>query len=105
MTKHGAAPPAPTGSPVSSISYSTCTGSASLFRWITLDEEGPILATASVCRTVVTNEIVGFVISIDKDESWSTDGSPDDEFDVENAMAHEFMWQVLTISTRQRTGV
>jgi len=66
-----------------------CTNEASLFQWITIDEEGPILATASVCRSVVTKEIAGFVISIDKDELWTTSGVAD-RFDVENAMAHEF---------------
>ena len=68
-----------------------CTGSANTIQWVSIDGTGGILATASVCRNVATKEIGGFVISIDKDEPWST-STPgvSDKFDVENVTSHEF---------------
>lgn len=57
--------------------------------WASIDGSGDVLATASVCRNVATKEIGGFVVTIDSDESWATDGSSSN-FDVENVVAHEF---------------
>jgi len=66
-----------------------CRGSPSIVEWASIDGEGNVLASASVCRNVATKEIVGFVIRIDTDETWSIDGSSG-TFDVQNIISHEF---------------
>ena len=71
------------------LTENPCTEEPNTVQWVTIDEEGPILATASVCRNVATKEIAGFVISIDKDEPWTIGGTPT-TFDVENVVSHEF---------------
>lgn len=67
-----------------------CTGDPSTAQWGAIDGPGGALASASVCRNVVTKAIGGFVITIDTAESWSTTGSLT-AFDVENAMVHEWL--------------
>lgn len=66
-----------------------CRGSPSIVNWVSIDGSGNVLASASVCRDVATKEILGFVINIDTDETWSTDGSSG-TFDVQNIISHEF---------------
>lgn len=66
-----------------------CTDNPSTVQWTAVDGPGGVLAMASVCRNVATKEIAGFVVTMDKDESWATDGSST-KFDVENTASHEF---------------
>lgn len=67
-----------------------CTGQPNTVHWASIDGEGDVLATASVCRNVATKAIGGFVITIDTDDSWSTTGSST-AFDVQNALTHEWL--------------
>lgn len=57
--------------------------------WAPIDGPGGALASASVCRTVGTKEIVGFVLTLDTSETWSTNGAAG-TFDVGNAATHEW---------------
>jgi hypothetical protein len=57
--------------------------------WAPIDGPGSILSVTSVCRNVVTKEIVGFVIVMDSGEAWTTSGEAG-KFDVENVASHEF---------------
>lgn len=66
-----------------------CTGNPNTIQWAAIDGSGGVLATASVCRNVATKEIGGFVVTIDQEEFWATDGSAGN-FDVENVVSHEF---------------
>ena len=65
-------------------------GGVNTVQWAAIDGAGGALATASVCRNVVTKAIGGFVITIDTAETWSTTGTPT-AFDVENALVHEWL--------------
>ena len=65
-------------------------GGVNAVQWGTIDGPGDALATARVCRNVVTKAIGGFVITIDTAETWSTTGSST-AFDVENALDHEWL--------------
>lgn len=58
--------------------------------WASIDGDGNVLATASVCRNVATKEIAGFRIRIDTDESWEIGNVTGTAFDVENVASHEF---------------
>lgn len=66
-----------------------CTGNPSRFEWPGIDGPGGVLAIARVCRNVVTKEIVGFVVSFDVTDTWSTSGEAG-KFDLENAASHEW---------------
>lgn len=67
-----------------------CTEDPNTVQWTTIDGPDGALASASVCRNVVTKAIGGFVVTIDIDEPWSTTGSLS-AFDVENALVHEWL--------------
>jgi hypothetical protein len=58
-------------------------------QWTTIDGPGGVLASTGACRNVATKEIVGFLISIDFAEDWSTTGAPG-TIDVSNVMTHEW---------------
>ena len=64
-------------------------GGVNSIQWLPIDGSGGVLSTASVCRNVATKEIVGFRITIDTGDSWSTDRSSG-TFDVQNIVSHEF---------------
>jgi hypothetical protein len=66
-----------------------CTGSANTIQWAAIDGPGNVVAATSVCFVVATKEIVGFTMTIDKDEPWSI-GSTSTTFDVQNTVTHEF---------------
>ena len=66
-----------------------CTGLKNTIQWVNIDGAGGVLASASVCRNVVTKAIGGFVITIDNGETWSTNAAAG-TFDVENVTSHEF---------------
>lgn len=66
-------------------------GGTSRVVWEPIDGPGDILATASVCRNVVTKEIRGFVVTLDTEDAWSVAVAGEaGTFDVENVSAHEF---------------
>lgn len=67
-----------------------CTEDPNTVAWDTIDGPGGALASASVCRNVVTKAIGGFVITVDTDEPWSTTGLST-AFDVENTLVHEWL--------------
>ncbi len=75
----------------SSALNNPCSGTRNIVRGLPIDGTGGVLASASVCRNVATKQIVGFEITIDTDDEWSTTilGSAD-KFDVQNVMTHEF---------------
>lgn len=64
-------------------------GGSNRIEWGSIDGDGDIVAFASVCRNVVTKEIVGFRMKFDEAEDWATDGS-EAALDVENTAAHEW---------------
>ncbi len=64
-------------------------GGVNEIEWVSIDGEGNVLAATSVCRNVVTKEIVGFRMFFDTDEDWATDESSD-KMDVENVASHEW---------------
>ena len=64
-------------------------GGVNTVRWAAIDGSGGILATASVCRKLVTKEIRGFVVTFDTGETWSATGEASKP-DVENVGIHEF---------------
>lgn len=66
-----------------------CTGSANTIQWAAIDGPGNVVAATSFCYIVSTKEIVGFTMTIDKDESWSI-GSTSTTLDVQNTVTHEF---------------
>jgi hypothetical protein len=72
---------------VGSASENPC-GGTDLIQWTSIDGPGNILASTSTCRNVATKEIVGFVITIDRDETWSTNGAAG-TFDVQEIITHE----------------
>jgi Matrixin len=67
-----------------------CTGSASTITWASIDGPGNIVAATGFCYVVATKEIVGFTMTIDKDESWSIVNNPTTTLDVQNTVTHEF---------------
>jgi hypothetical protein len=76
-----------------SPSPNPCTpGEGNTVSWTYIDGVEGVLAMASVCRDVVTKEIVGFRVTFDSSEPWTTDPVAEpDKYDVENAAAHEFI--------------
>jgi hypothetical protein len=57
--------------------------------WGAIDGPGGALASTAVCRNVATKEIVGFLLTIDNAETWSTTGAAG-TFDVANMVTHEW---------------
>jgi hypothetical protein len=66
-----------------------CTGQANSVHWGTIDGEGGVVASTSVCFTLQTKEIVGFDMVVDQDEPWVI-GSDANALDVQNTVTHEF---------------
>ncbi|MBI4053829.1 MAG: matrixin family metalloprotease [Candidatus Doudnabacteria bacterium] len=64
-------------------------GGSNRIEWGLIDGVGNALAFASVCRNVVTKEIVGFRMKLDTSETWSTN-TPASDLDVENVASHEW---------------
>ncbi|MBI4541252.1 MAG: matrixin family metalloprotease [Gemmatimonadetes bacterium] len=58
-------------------------------QWAAIDGAGGVVAEARVCRNKATKEILGFFVTMDRGEAWSTVGAAS-TFDVENVAAHEF---------------
>ena len=72
---------------IGSPSANPCGGS-DVIQWMSIDGPGNVLASTATCRNVATKEIVGFTITIDSDETWSTSGTPN-AFDVQEIITHE----------------
>jgi hypothetical protein len=66
-----------------------CTGLPNTIQWASIDGPGNVVAATSPCFAVNTKEIVGFTMTIDKDEPWSI-GSTPTTLDVQNTVTHEF---------------
>jgi Matrixin len=66
-----------------------CTGLKNTIQWASIDGPGNVVAATSFCYFLATKEIVGFTMTIDKDESWSI-GSTPTTLDVQNTVTHEF---------------
>ena len=64
-------------------------GGVNTVQWVAMDGPGGVLASAGVCRNVATKEMVGFLLSLDMAEEWSSDGA-EGMVDVENVAAHEW---------------
>lgn len=66
-----------------------CTGLPNTIQWVSIDGPGNILGSTSFCYYLNTKEIIGFTVSLDKDEPWSI-GSTPTAFDIQNIVTHEF---------------
>ena len=64
-------------------------GGFNTVQWVAMDGPGGVLASTGVCRNVATKEMVGFLLSLDTAEEWSSDGA-EGMVDVENVAAHEW---------------
>ena len=56
--------------------------------WASIDGEGGVLAETKVCRNLVTKEIIGFSVTFDSSEEWSSSGA-NSRFDLQSIAAHE----------------
>ena len=65
-----------------------CTGTGNSVSWAAIDGDGRALAFASVCRNLVTKEIVGFRIVYDSGDTWSDSGDAG-KLDIRNVGTHE----------------
>lgn len=66
-----------------------CTGLPNTIEWASIDGPGHILGSTSFCYYLATKEIIGFTVTLDKDEPWAI-GSVQGTFDVQNIATHEF---------------